>query len=265
MKRRKLSNKAKGIIFISIPVLLIVGILLAIFFSRFRFDVFWDVIIMPRINEFIDEGWHWAIIILVCVWIALWLMRFIIDNIIPMLHFFIGKPFRYLIIRRICRKNGYSCHFRRAPFVSLKGVEKCADIEIQMDEKSLFIHFVDIPFPVLRMFLLVNDREYHIHRSLPGELLPGTGVRHGPRQMDHKNYNVYSIPEFLPRDIEYHCLVLDHSYADAYFMNGQLMSVITGECASGNIIVCRWKVLKKRLNHELHAHLESLKHKENNL
>lgn len=262
MKKRKLSNKTKGKILISIPILLIVGILIGIFVSQFRFDVFWNLIIVRRINEFFDGGWHWAIIILLSIGVALVLLRFIIDNVLPMLHFFIAKPFKYFTIWCICRKNGYSCRFRRAPFVSLKGVEELADIEVQMGEKTLFIHFVDIPFPVLRMFLLVNDREYRIHRSLPGELQPGIGVRHGPRQMDHKNYSEYSIPEFPSRDTEYHCLVLDHSYADAYFMNGEIMSIITGECIKGNVIVCRWKVLRKRLKHELHAHFESLKHKE---
>ena len=262
MKRKKLSNKAKGIILISVPALLFLGILIAIFFYNFDFGAFWKYFIEPSINEFFDGGWHWAIIILLSIWVALLLLRFIIDNVLPALHFFIGKPFKYFTIWCICRKNGYSCCFRRAPFVSLKGVEALADIEVQTNEKKLFIHFVDIPFPVLRMFLLVNDREYHIHRSLPGELLPGIGVRHGPRRMDYKNYSEYAIPEFPPRDTEYHCLVLDHSYADAFFMSGDVMSMITGECIKGNVIVCRWKVLKKRIANELHAHIESLKHKE---
>lgn len=266
MKRRKLSNKTKGKLLIVIPILLFVGILIAILvavvIANFDPEGFRKVRMFWQMNGFFANGYHWGIIILLSIWAGLVLLRFIIDNVLPMLHFFIGKPLKYFTIWRICRKNGYSCHFRRAPFVSLKGVEALADIEVQMGERNLFIHFVDIPFPVLRMFLLVNDREYRIHKSLPGELQPGIGVRHGPRQMDHKNYSEYAIPEFPSRDTEYHCLVLDHSYADAYFMNGEIMSIITGECIKGNVIVCRWKVLAKRLKHELHAHFESLKHKE---
>ena len=266
MKRKKLSNKTKGMLLIIIPILLFVSILIAIFvfnlISNFDPEGFRKLRLVWQINGFFENGYHWPIIILLSIWVGLLLMRFIIDNVLPGLHFFIGKPFKYFAIWCICRKNGYSCRFRRAPFVSLKGVEELADIEVQMGEKKLFIHFVDIPFPVLRMFLLVNDREYHIHRSLPGELLPGIGVRHGPRRMDYKNYSEYAIPEFPSRDKEYHCLVLDHSYADAFFMNGEIMSMITGECIKGNVIVCRWKVLRKRINNKLYAHFESLKHKE---
>jgi hypothetical protein len=266
MKRKKLSNKTKGKILIITPILLLVCILIAVFISNlisdFDSDGFQKMVIVWQTSGFFANGYHWPVIILLSLWVGLLLMRFIFDNVFPAFHFFIGKPFKYLTIWCICRKNGYSCRFRRVPFVSLKGVEEIADIEVEMDGKKLFIHFVDIPFPVLRMFLLVNDREYHIHRSLPGELQPGIGVRHGPRRMDHKNYNEYAIPDFPPRDTEYHCLVLDHSYADAYFMNGEIMSIITGECIKGDLIVCRWKILKKRLQSNLHAHFDSLKHEE---
>ena len=261
MTKRKLSNKAKGIILIGIPVLVIVGVLIAIFISQFRFDVFWNVIVMGKIEAFIDGGWHWAIVILVAIWFFLLLLLFILDGVIPVLFFFIGRPLKYLAIWCVCRKKGYTCRFGRALFASLKGVDECADIEIQMEGKKLFLHFVDVPLPVLKIFLLLNDREYRMHMAIPGDL-EGFGLRRGPRKIDYKHFSAYSIPEFPSRNTEYHCLVLDHSYADAFFMKGQIMHSITGECISGNVSVCRWKVFSKRLKHELHAHFESLNHKE---
>ncbi len=264
MRKPKLSNKTKGKILISIPILMIIGVLIVIFISQFRFDVFFDVVLPKITNDALDRGLKWGAIILLGCFAFLFLVWIVVDGVIPMLLFFIGRPLKYLAIWCICRKKGYSCHFGRAPFASLKGVEACADIEIQIEGKKLFLHFVDIPLPVLRMFVLVNDREYRMHMSIPGDL-EGFGLRRGPRKIDHKHYSAYSIPEFPSRNTEYHFLVLDHSYADAYFMNGQIMSIITGECIKGNVIVCRWKVLQKRLKHELHAHFESLGHKENDL
>lgn len=261
MTKRKLSNKAKGIILISIPVLLIVGILIAIFISQFRFDVFFDKVLPKITNDVLERGLQWGSIILLGCVAFLFLVCLVLDGIIPMLLFFIGRPLKYLAIWYTCRKKGYACRFSRAPFASLKGVDKCADIEIQMDGKTLFLHFVDIPLPVLKIFVLLNDREYRMHFAIPGDL-EGFGIRRGPRKIDHKHYSTYSIPQFSSRDKAYHCLVLDLSYADAYFMKGQIMHSITGECISGNVIVCRWKVLRKRLKHELHAHFESLNHKE---
>ena len=161
--------------------------------------------------------------------------------------------FSYFTIWCLCRKNHYSCHINRAPFASLKGIDACADIEIQINEKKLFVHFIDIPFPVLRMFLLMNDREYRIHRSLPGKIQAGIGIRPGAREMDAKHFKPYSIPEFPQKGTEYHYLVIAPSYADAYFMNGQAMLSVTGECTSGNVTVCKLKVLKKRLKNELYA------------
>lgn len=261
MKKRKLSNKTKGKILISIPILVVVGILIAIFISQFRFDVFFDQVLPKITNDALDRGLKWGAIILLGCFAFVFLVWTIVDVVIPLLLFFVGRPLKYLTIWYICLKKGYSCRFCRAPFVSLKGVEARADIEIEMEGKTLCLHFVDIPLPVLKMFLLLNDREYRLHLAIPGDL-EGFGLRRGPRKIDHKHYSAYSIPEFPPRDKEYHCLVLDHSYADAYFMKGPIMHSITGECIVGKVIVCRWKVLHKRLTRELHAHFESLGHKE---
>ena len=129
--------------------------------------------------------------------------------------------------------------------------------QIQMDEKKLFVHFIDVPFPVLRMFLLVNDREYRMHRSLPGKLIQvGRRARAGSREMDHNNYNEYVIPEFPQKGTEYHYLVIDPSYASSFFMSYSAMCDITGECVSGNVTVCRWRSLKRRLKSNFYAPLK---------
>ena len=257
MKRRKLSNKAKGKILILSAILVPTAILLAVFLSRLDFDYFWNEFLKKTVDNAIGKGSHIVILSLIACPIIFLSMIAIIDHVIPVLCFFIGKPLKYFTIWRLCLKNGYSCHFRRAPFVSLRGVEECADVEIQMDEKKLFVHFIDVPFPVLRMFLLVNDREYRMHRSLPGKLIQvGRRARAGSREMDHNNYNEYSIPEFPPKGTEYHYLVIDPSYATSFFMSYSAMCDITGECVSGNVTVCRWRSLKRRLKSNFYAPLK---------
>ena len=121
MGKWKLSNKAKCKLLIGAPVLLIAGVLLAVFVSRFRFDIFWDTI-RGAFEQGLENGT--IIVILSCFACptALILMIAIIDHVIPALCFFIGKPLKYFKIWYLCLKNGYSCQFRRFPFVSLLGV-----------------------------------------------------------------------------------------------------------------------------------------------
>ena len=219
MKKRKPSNKTKGKILIGIPILIIVGVLLVVFVSQFRFDIFWDTI-KGAFEHGLENGTFIVILSCIACPTALLLMIAIVDHIIPVLCFFISKPIKYFTIWRLCLKNSYSCHFHRVPFASLLGVERRADIEIQMNEKTLHIHFLDVPFPVLRMFLLVNDREYRMHKSIPGKILAsGFGMRPGPREMDQNNYTEYSIPEFPAKGTEYHYLIIDPSYATSFFIN----------------------------------------------
>ena len=252
MKRKKLSNRTKGKIIIITSVSLVLFLLLLPFILRYDFDAFWYMF-RAYIDKAIENQVHIMLLLLIGIPIALVLMRAIIDTIIPAVGFFFGKLFSYFIIWCLCRKNHYSCHINRAPFASLKGIDACADIEIQINEKKLFVHFIDIPFPVLRMFLLMNDREYRIHRSLPGKIQAGIGIRPGAREMDAKHFKPYSIPEFPQKGTAYHYLVIAPSYADAYFMNGQAMLSVTGECTSGNVTVCKLKVLKRRLNNTLYS------------
>ena len=265
MKRKKLSNKAKGKIIIIASVSVLLFLLLLPFILRYDFDAFWYMF-RAYINKAIENGAHILLLLLIACPLVLLLMRAFIDHVIPMLFFFISKPFKYLTVWRICRQNGYSCRFRRAPFVSLGGVGEHGDIEIQMDEKTLHVHFIDIPFPISKMFLLFNDREYRIHKTIVGKIkrdgVIGRGpnmsgqkvgvIRSGAIEMDEANFDAYVIPEFPPKGTEYHYLVIDPSYADAYFISDKTMLTVTGECLSGNLILCKWKILKKRLKNKLY-------------
>jgi hypothetical protein len=102
----------------------------------------------------------------------------------------------------------------------------------------------------------VNDREYRIHRAVPGKLRSTAGfiVHPGEHEMDPHNYTIYTMPELISSETEKHYLVISPSYANVYFIEDKKMLSITGECTSGNITVCRMKVLKRHLKSKLHSH-----------
>ena len=181
-------------------------------------------------------------------------MVIFVNQILPMLGFFISKPLAYLSIWFTCLRKKYSFRLHRVPLASLGGVSEKSDIEIQTKNKTLHIHFIDIPFPYLRIFLLVNDREYRMHRADSGELRGFGGfIRPNNREMNPKKYTIYNIPEFPKSETECHYLVISPSYANAFFIGDRVMQSVIGECTSGNVTVCKLKVLKRRLNNKIFA------------
>ena len=259
MRRRKLSNKTKGKIIIISTISLIIALVAGIIFSRYVSIVYggWDNYIdgnRKQFSIFVENGGLQLFIVPTVVIGGFVLFVIFVNQILPMLCFFISKPLTYLSIWCICLKKRYSCCFRRPMFASLAGVGERSDIEIKAKDKTLHIHFIDIPFPFLRIFLLVNDREYRMHNSDPGKLRGFGGfISPGEREMDPKKYTIYTMPEFPQNETESHYLVISPAYANAFFISDKLMRSVSGECTSGSVTVCKLKVLKKRLGNELYT------------
>lgn len=262
MKRKKLSNKTKGKIIIISTISLIIALVAGIIFSRYVSIMYggWDNYIEGNRKQFsifvmlAEHGGLLTVFGPIIVIGGFVLLVIFVNQILPMLCFFISKPLTYLSIWFICLKKGYSCRLNRIPLASLGGVIEKSDIEIQTKDKTLHIHFIDIPFPFLRIFLLVNDREYRMHNSDPGHLRGFGGfISPNNREMNPKKYTIYSIPEFPKSETECHYLVISPSYANAFFIGDRVMQSVIGECTSGNVTVCKLKVLKKRLNNKIFA------------
>ena len=258
MKRKKLSNKTKGKIIIISTISLIIAFVVGVIFSRYVSIMYggWDNYIDGWKKYFrirFEAGAHLPFLTVAAVMGGFLLLIIFVNQILPMLGFFISKPLAYLSIWCICLKKRYSFRLHRIPFASLGGVSEKSDIEIKTKDKTLHIHFIDMPFPFLRIFLLVSDREYRMHRSDPGKLRGFGGfISPGGREMDPKKYTVYTMPEFPKNETESHYLVISPSYANAFFIGDRLMQSVTGECISGNVTVCKLKVLKKRLNNKVY-------------
>ena len=259
MKSKKLSNKTKGKIIIISAISLIIALVAGVIFSRYVSIMYggWDNYIdgwKKYIRFRIEAGAHLPFLTVAAVMGGFALLVIFVNQILPMLCFFIGKPLTYLSIWFTCLRKKYSFRLHRVPLASLGGVSEKSDIEIQTKNKTIHIHFIDIPFPYLRIFLLVNDREYRMHRADSGELRGFGGfIRPNNREMNPKKYTIYSIPEFPKSETECHYLVISPSYANAFFIGDRVMQSVTGECTSGNVTVCKLKVLKRRLNNTLYS------------
>lgn len=261
MKRKKLSNKTKGKIIIISTISLIIALVAGVIFSHYVSIMYggWDNYIEGNRKQFsifvmlAEHGGLLTVFGPIIVIGGFVLLVIFVNQILPMLCFFISKPLAYLSIWFTCLRKKYSFRLHRVPLASLGGVSEKSDIEIQTKNKTLHIHFIDIPFPFLRIFLLVNDREYRMHNSDPGHLRGFGGfISPNNREMNPKKYTIYSIPEFPKSETECHYLVISPSYANAFFIGDRVMQSVIGECTSGNVTVCKLKVLKRRLKNELY-------------
>ena len=112
MKRRKLSNQEKGKLLIAFgiitPIVLVVGFIFARFISIVGgFDNLLDSF-KQRFLIYVENGSFLNILAVAAVMGGFLLLVMIVNHILPMLCFFIGKPISYFDIWRICRKRGYS-------------------------------------------------------------------------------------------------------------------------------------------------------------
>lgn len=256
MKRKKLSNKTKGKIIIVAVIVSVIALVAGFIFARLisiigGFDNYVDS--LEKWFSLYKEGSSYRIILaFIAILIVLTLIILLMTIVFPLFGFFFGRLLAYFKIWKLCRKNGYSCRFHCAPFAALIGVKRGSHIEIGINQKTLHVHFVGVPFPWFRTFLLVNDREYRMHKSVRNKK-KGFWEGRLPREREvvEDMFNTYSIPEFPPKGTEYHYLVVDPSYAVAKFTKDSVVLNVIDECAIDNITVCNLNTLKKRLNNEI--------------
>ena len=255
-RRKKLSNKTKGKLIIASVIIGVVVLIVGFIFARL-------ISIIGGFDNYVDSVEKWfslykesdtyrAFLVIIATLIVLVLIILLATIVLPLLGFFFGRLFAYCKIWQLCRKNGHSCRFHRAPFASLLGVKRDSHIEIGINQKALHVHFVGIPFPWFRTFLLVNDCEYRMHKSVRNKkrgFLEGRLPKE--REIVEDMFNTYSIPEFPTKGTEYHYLVVDPSYAVAKFTKDSVVLNVIDECVVGNITVCNLNTLRKRLNNEI--------------
>ncbi len=256
MKRKKLSNKTKGKLIIASVIIGVVVLIAGFIFFRL-------ISIIGGFDNYVDSVEKWfslykesatyrIFLIVIAILIVLAFIILLLTIVLPLLGFFFGRLLAYFKIWQLCRKNGHSYRFHRAPFTSLLGVKRGSHIEIGINQKTLHVHFVGIPFPWFRIFLLMNDREYRMHKSIRNKkqgFLEGRFPK--AREIVEDMFNTYSIPEFPLKGTEYHYLVVDPAYAVAKFTKDSVVLNVIDECAIGNITVCNLNTLRKRLNNEI--------------
>ncbi len=157
---------------------------------------------------------------------------------------------------------------RRPIFASLGGIDECADIEIDLGKETYYIHFADVLFTARRALVLKNDCEYSLYRTSAAPYEPKTRsaarkpveslFRFGSERMIHMDKGkTVALPIFKKDKCQKHFFVVNPSFAySKYIFDDHKISHIQGERIVGNLVVCRVKILKKRLKGQLYTSLD---------
>lgn len=187
---------------------------------------------------------------------------------VPFAAFAFGKIGFYFSMLFICLRKRYKIRFGRFPFSSLRGIREKADIQIRMHDQTFYLHFVDVPLPLLRIIDFANDGEYRVYSTVRGKVkrLGGSGRANmsgqrtmafwgNEREISQKQYWQCKIPAFPTNEGEFHFLVVNPGFANAKYTGDHQSLDISAEVPMGNVIVCRAKTIKKRVSDKLHSPL----------
>lgn len=207
-------------------------------------------------------------ILLYLLYIVLGIIAFaiVILFVLPFVAYIISKIATYASLALICLKEKHTFKIRRLPFASIKGVNMKADIEILMEEKKIYVHFLDVPLGFRKVLTIIDELRYCISSTNPGGVKRigghlGANFSGGDtkaffgkeRNITDEN-DVYKILPAFERDPkEYHYLIVSPGYVVARAVVGNGAKDIAAETAIGNITVCKAKIFKKRLKKQLHA------------
>ena len=214
------------------------------------------------LSKLADTGIHWWILGIVG---GLAVLALLVLFVFPFLLYILSKISTYCSTLFACIKERHSCKLTRAPFASIAGVSRKADVEIKMNDKKIFVHFIDVPLGFRKMLTILDENNYQISSSAPGSVKRiggGPSFKSGggrttafygrERIATDENGKRKSIPDFERKNDEYHYLVVTPGYVDAKVIVGNGMTDVSAETAVGKITVCKYKTLKKRLRNQLY-------------
>ena len=220
------------------------------------------------LSNCMSAGVHWVVLIFLAGLVGIFLIIAIITIVLPLVLFFLGKLWTLITLRAICAKNKFSYKVKGSIFASRNESNKHANIEIKMKDKTLHVHFVDIPLSLMNVVVFANDREYRIFSTTRGKVAKLGGgaavnmtaqraaVFQETQRNISENYKSQEIPEFAPKNPHFHIFVIDPGFVRVKYMRGNELVDISAEVSVGNIIVCKTQTLKKRLKGELYPPLE---------
>lgn len=215
-------------------------------------------------SKLADTQIHWWILGIIGVSVVLALL---ILFVFPFLLYIVSKISTYCSTLVVCMKEHHSCKLTRVPFASIAGVSRKADVEIKMNDKIIFVHFIDIPLGFRKMLTILDENNYQISSSAPGSVKrigggpPGGKFSGGrttafygrERTATDENGKRKSIPDFECKNDEYHYFVVTPGYVDAKVIVGNGTNDVSAETMVGKITVCKYKTLKKRLRNQLYT------------
>ncbi len=252
--------KTKWFIILSIIIVLLFVFLFL--YAALGNDLFGGI--AEVLSNLADTQIHWWILGIIG---GLVVLALLILFVFPFLLFVLSKIATYFSVLFVCLKEKYSCKLSRVPFASIARVQKKADFEIKMDDKKIFVHFIDIPLGFRKTLTIIDENNYLISSSAPGSVKrigggpPGgkfgggqtTAFYGREREAIDENKKYRSIPDFEGNGNEFHYIVITPGYVDAKVISGNGANDVAAETAVGKITVCKYKTLKKRLKNQLYT------------
>ena len=180
-------------------------------------------------------------------------------TVVPFLVLFFSKCNCYFSLWYACRRRHYPFKICRFPFRSLAGVRETPDIKIEMGENTLYVHFMDIHYASRRLITFSSEKEYLLH-PIDFESMVFRGKKISFRQegyrLRRKKYpqrpeKIKQLPEFSRTPSEYHVLVLMPGSVTAQVAENRELVGVGGETWYRGLMICRARVLKRRLRGEL--------------
>lgn len=216
------------------------------------------------LSKLADTQIHWWILGIIS---GLVVFALLILFVIPFLLYILFKIATYCSILFVCIKERHSCKLTRTPFASIVGVSRKADVEIIMNDKKIFVHFIDVPLGFRKMLTIFDENNYQISSSAPGSVKrigggPPGGIFGGgqttafygrERTVADENGKCKHIPDFERKDNEYNYFVVTPGYVDTKVIIGNGITDVSAETAVGEITVCKYKTLKRRLKNQLYT------------
>ncbi len=209
----------------------------------------------------IEKRLHIRILSVLLPIIILLLLFPLLSIIYPFLSSFFERFWRYPSLFFICLRKKYSFKVNNFKFTNSYKINEIPNVTINHNEKTYFLHFLDIPKADKRVVIFQNANEYRVYETIKkkqckitvyncsfmeNEDIP-TIFRKRPRFLDENNYQSFEIPNFSNSDNCSHIVLVSPHFIYLNHISNHINLDITRETQIGTVVVSKFKKFKKNM------------------